>query len=225
MQRARALVLEDNRRELDELASTVAACGLTPMATSSPAQASRFLRQNVPAVAVIDWNMENSPDLERTSESVLRLLAVRHPSTWTVVYAANTGDLRLQERVAAAHPSALLHDKLRGNTSLRTRLVKPLTQTIVGDLQLDRGSVVHIPSGDRFSHVIALDLMSAQTRPRGMQRTAVAERRTDRAQAIWRFQRWLQAHDSVVSVAARGAGHYELVAPPTPVIIDAADGS
>jgi len=220
---AKALILEDNRRELDEVAGTIAACGLTPLATPSPAQATRLLKQNALALAVVDWNMENARDLERTSESVLRLLAVRHPSTWTIVYAANTGDLRLQERVAAAHPSALLHDKLHGYDSLRARLVKLLTQTIVGDLQLDRGSVVHLPTGDRFGHVVALDLMHAQTRARGLQRTTYAARRSDRAQAIWRFQRWLLARNSVVSVVARGSGHYELVVSEVPDAADAAD--
>ncbi|HUZ29511.1 MAG TPA: hypothetical protein VMU90_09745 [Solirubrobacteraceae bacterium] len=205
-QRADVLILEDNPPELEELATLTEACGLETLATRSPAQAIRLLRANHPTLAIIDWNMELSPDVERTAESVLRALAREHPDTYTIVYAINAGtDMRLQDRIAAAHPWAVPHDKRQGLDSLLRR-VRTMLQRKVGDLRIDRGSVIHLPSGVRYKNKWAVRLLCGYP-------GAIKVRR-DSAQyyAVYRFGRWLEAIGSSAAVVTeRGGGFYRLV--------------
>ena len=151
-QRADVLVLEDNPTELEEIVTVAEACGLDTLATRSPQQAIRLLRANDPVPAILDWNMRLSPDAEHTAENVLRALARDHPETFTIVFALRAGsDHHLQNRIAVAHPGAIPHDKHQGLTSLLLR-VRQLLQRKVGDLRVDRGTVVHIPSGVRYQN-------------------------------------------------------------------------
>ena len=151
-QRADVLVLEDNPTELEEIVTVTQACGLDTLATRSPQQAIRLLRANDPVLAILDWNMRLSPDAEQTAENVLRALARDHPETFTIVFALRAGsDLDLQNRIAVAHPGAIPHDKHQGLTSLLLR-VRQLLQRKVGDLRVDRGTVVHVPSGVRYQN-------------------------------------------------------------------------
>jgi len=202
--RADALVLEDNPKELEEIAGLIERSGLDTLATRSPAQAIRLLRTNDPTIAVVDWNMELSPDAERTAESVLRALAHDHPGTHTIVYATNAGrDLRLQDRIATAHPSAIPHDKRQGMDSLLRR-IRTLLRRRVGDLTIDMGTVVHLPSGDVYRNKWGVRLMCAY--PRSVQ----VERQSPPYLSIWRFGRWLDEVESNVEVASEGGGIHRL---------------
>lgn len=204
-QRADVLILEDNPTELDELATVTEGSGLETMATRSPAQAIRLLRANDPTLAIIDWNMELSPEGERTAESVLRALARDHPDTYTIVYATNAGtDMRLQDRIAAAHPWAITHDKRAGLDSLLRR-VRTMLQRKVGDLRIDRGSVVHLPSGLRYKNKWAVRLLC------GHPGAVKVRRNSAQYYAIYRFGHWLIEVGSDASVVAeRGGGFYRL---------------
>jgi CheY-like chemotaxis protein len=202
--RADVLILEDNPTELEEIATVTQGCGMATIGTRSPAQAIRLLREFDPLFAVVDWDMKLGPDAERTAEGVLRVLAREHPDTYTIVYAINAGgDLGLQERIAAAHPAAIPHDKRQGLPSLLRRL-RQLLQRQVGDLRIDRGSVVHLPTKTRFKHKVAVRLL------RDHPRAVYAERMTAAYQALYRFMVWLDDAESTVSVVAEGNGFYHL---------------
>ena len=202
--RADALVLEDNPKELDEIAGMIERSGLDTLPTRSPAQAIRLLRENDPTIAVIDWNMELSPEAERTAESVLRVLARDHPATYTIVYATNVGrDLRLQDRIATAHPSAITHDKRQGLDSLLRR-IRTLLKRKVGDLVIDSGFVVHLPSGDLYRNKWGVRLLCAY--PRHVE----VERQSAGYLSIWRFGGWLDKVGSSVEVASEGGGVHRI---------------
>ncbi len=207
MERAEALVLEDNPREAQEVAALTTACGLTTLTTRSPQQAVRLLRTHAPTLAIIDWNMELSPDPDRTSEVALKEICRLHRDATTIVYAANVGsDLTLQERIAIAHPSAVTHDKRLGLDTLMTR-VRKLLERRVGDLAIDLGCVVHIPSGQRFTHRVAVKILLAYPRD------ICAPRRSAAYQSLYRFQVWLRDVQSSVAVDAKRGGFYRLVTP------------
>ncbi|MFN2569434.1 MAG: hypothetical protein ABR564_07515 [Candidatus Dormibacteria bacterium] len=227
MRRPEALVLEDNPRELEEVVAIVSACGLDAFGTRSPRQAIRWLTArddtsrgqgsgtsavarptshlfHSPVLAVVDWNMEYSPDDVPTAEEVLRALARVHRDAVTVVYGTGVGiDLRLQNRIADHHPGAITHDKRHGSVSLITRLRNLMMRT-VGDLQVDAGFVVHESTGRRYPHEVAVKLLLAHPRP------VYVERGTGSYQALWRFMRWLAKGHSNVSVVAQGRGFHRL---------------
>ena len=203
-QRADVLVLEDNPTELEEIVTVTEACGLDTLATRSPQQAIRLLRANDPVLAILDWNMRLSPDAERTAENVLRTLARDHPETFTIVFALRAGsDLDLQNQIAVAHPGAIPHDKLQGLTSLLLR-VRQLLQRKVGDLRVDRGTVVHVPSGTRYQNKWGVRLLC------GYPEATMAKRHSTPYMAMYRFGVWLRDVDSTVSLESEGAGFYHL---------------
>ena len=207
--RADVLILEDNPTELEEIATVTEASGLMTLATRSPAQALRLLRANDPVLAIVDWNMQLSPDAEQTSESVLRVLAREHPDTYTIVFAVRAGtDMDLQDRIAAAHPGAIAHDKRQGLPSLLAR-VRQLLQRKVGDLKIDRGTVVHIPTGSRYQNKWALRLLCS------FPDAAQAQRGSAAYMSMYRFNRWLEELGSEVSLVSEGAAFYHLEVGPT----------
>lgn len=204
--RAEAFILEDNPRELKELAALTSVLGLLTVETRSPAQALRLLEVHRPTIAIVDWNMELAGDRQRTSETVLRALATHYPDSYTIVFAANVGsDLALEERIAGIHPAALTHDKQLGLDSLKAR-IRGLLGTRVGDLVVDRGTVVHKPSGARFPHAIAVQIMLRYPRD------IVTLRRTGPNQALWRFKRWLDEVGSSVAVVSASQGGFHRLA-------------
>ena len=206
--RADVLVLEDNPTELEEIATVTEASGLSTLGTRSPAQALRLLRANDPALAIVDWNMRLSPEAEQNAESVLRVLSREHPDTYTIVFATRAGtDIDLQERIAAAHPGAIVHDKRQGLPSLLAR-VRQLLQRKVGDLKLDRGTVIHVPTGERYKNKWAVRLMCGY--PDALQ----AQRNSTPYMAMYRFNLWLDDIGSTVSVVSQGAAFYRLVVAP-----------
>ena len=214
--RADVLILEDNPTELEEIATVTEASGLVTLATRSPAQALRLLRTNDPVLAIVDWNMQLSPDAEQTSESVLRVLAREHPDTYTIVFAVRAGtDMDLQDQIAAAHPGAITHDKRQGLPTLLAR-VRQLLQRKVGDLKIDRGTVVHIPTGSRYQNKWALRLLCSF--PDAVQ----AQRGSAAYMSMYRFNRWLEELGSDVSLVSEGAAFYHLAVGSTGRSSDAA---
>ena len=204
--RAEAFILEDNARELRELAALTSVLGLVTIETRSPAQALRLLQMHRPTIAIVDWNMELAQEGMRTSEEVLRALAVRHPDAYTIVFATNVGsDLALEERIAGVHPAALTHDKQLGVESLKTR-IRRLMGTRIGDLAVDRGSVLHEPTGRRYVHAIGVQIMLSYPRE------IVTRRRTAANQALWRFKNWLDGVGSTVTVVSAQQGGFHRLA-------------
>jgi len=204
-ERAEALIVEDNPREAQEVASLITACGLTALPTRSPRQAVRLLNTHAPTLAVIDWNMELSPDPDRTAEDVLKAVCRLHPDAYCIVFATNVGsDLTLQERIALAHPSAVTHDKRLGLDTLMTR-VRQLLERRVGDLAIDRGTVMHLPSGRRFMHRIAVKMILNHPRQ------VFVARHTAMYQAVYTFKLWLRDQQSSVGVESLRGGFYRLL--------------
>ncbi len=202
--RADVLILEDNPTELTEIATVTEASGLATLATRSPAQAVRLLRANDPTLAIVDWNMRLSPDQEQTAETVLRVLAREHPDTYTIVFAIRAGtDMDLQERIAAAHPGAITHDKRQGLPSLLAR-VRTLLQRKVGDLRIDRGTVVHVPTGQRYRNKWAVRLLCSYPD------AAQAARNSAAYMSMYRFNLWLDEVGSNVVMVSEGAAFYHL---------------
>lgn len=205
VERAEALILEDNPREAQLVTVVMSACGLGVVSTRSPQQAIRLLRTHTPALAVVDWNMELSPDSDRTSEAALKELCRLHPDAFCIVFATHVGsDLTLQERIALAHPSAVTHDKRLGLDSLMTR-IQQLLERRIGDLVIERGTVIHLPSGRRFRHRIGVKMIL--NHPRDF----FAARRTAMYQAVYTFKVWLRDQHSSVAVESLHGGYYRLV--------------
>jgi hypothetical protein len=74
----------------------------------------------------------------------------------------------------------------------------------VGDLALQGGVVVHLPSAEPMPHRVAVSLLTAKRANRPL---LLSE---SDARAARRFQRWLQDCGSCVAVRALGGRHYQL---------------
>lgn len=202
--RADVLILEDNPTRLEEITTVVRACGLDTLATRSPGQALRLLRAHDPVLAILDWNKPLSPAVAQSAETVLRALARDHPETFTFVLALRAGaETDLQDRIAVAHPGAIPHDNRRGLASLLLR-VRQLLQRRVGDLRIDRGTVIHVPSGVRYQNKWGVRLLCA------FPQASQARRHSAPYMAMYRFGIWLREVGSTVSLEAEGSGFYRL---------------
>src|ERR1039458_7416642 len=86
-------------------------------------------------------------------ELVLGELAGAHPTTHTVLVVDRPErEVAIDRRVIVAHPYAVV---LRGSSPERCAgEVQVLLERQVGDVRLERGSAVHLPSGTRFRHEI-----------------------------------------------------------------------
>ena len=199
------LVLEDDGEQLRTLRELVERAHLEPLATSTPRQAMARLEGRRPILAIIDLDMSRVPASERrvSVDDVLRRLHHRHVNCIPLVYSAGVESIDDQARVYLLHPHALFQSKRHGEERLLQR-VNGLLGGRVGDLALQDGVVVHLPSGDPMPHRVAVSLVTAKRANRPL---LLSE---SDARAARRFQRWLQACDSSVLVRALGNRHYQL---------------
>lgn len=211
-----ALVLEDDRTTRERAAELIRGLGFEVDDTGSVVAAEGWVRTSTGAysLAVIDWNMSRSPDTDELRESeasrltaaaVLEALEQTSPWTKTLVWAGQLGVVATQAAINRAHAGALLQDKSLGEGPLRDR-VRALLGCRVGDLELDRGLVRHVPSGVELPNRLATMMLVAHPHwvhvpweDRGLQ------------SLLFRFRRWLKAVGSNVEVTLTyRANRYQL---------------
>ena len=199
------LVLEDDQDQLRALRRLIEGANLEPLAAASPRQAMARLEGRRPILALIDLDMSRAPATERLVgvDDVLRRLQQRHVNCIPLVYSAGVETIDEQARVYLLHPHALFQSKRHGEQRLLDR-VNGLLGGRVGDLALQAGVVVHLPSGEPMPHRVAVSMVTARRANRPL---LLSE---SDARAARRFQRWLQECDSCVCVRALGGRHYQL---------------
>jgi CheY-like chemotaxis protein len=199
------LVLEDDQDQLRALRELVEGANLEPLATATPRHAMARLEGRRPILAIIDLDMSRAPAAERrvSVDDVLRRLHQRHVNCIPLVYSAGVETIDEQARVYLLHPHALFQSKRHGEKRLLER-VNGLLGGRVGDLALQGGVVVHLPSGEPMPHRVAISLVTAKRANRPL---LLSE---SDARAARRFQRWLQDRGSLVAVRALGGRHYQL---------------
>lgn len=206
------LILEDDSEQREMLRAAVRAADLEPVAAGSPSKALSLLGSHQPLLAIVDLDMSRAPASERraTVFDVLRRLRDRHVNCIPLVYSAAVETIDDQARVFKAHPHCLFQSKRHGDHRLIER-VNGLLSARVGDLAIREGVVVHLPTGEAMTHRVAVTLLTAKR----ANRTLVL--RDSDARAARRFQLWLHARGSSVTVRALGNRHYQLaVAEPVP---------
>jgi CheY-like chemotaxis protein len=199
------LVLEDDQDQLRALRELVEGAHLEPLATATPRHAMARLEGRRPILAIIDLDMSRAPLAERrvSVDDVLRRLHQRHVNCIPLVYSAGVETIDEQARVYLLHPHALFQSKRHGDKRLLER-VNGLLGGRVGDLALQGGVVVHLPSAEPMPHRVAVSLLTAKRANRPL---LLSE---SDARAARRFQRWLQDCGSCVAVRALGGRHYQL---------------
>ncbi len=191
------VVARDDRRSA-EWVRTVAARGLVPLAAPSARRAMWLIHERRVAVAIIDWS--------RTDEDLPELLAELWRDQPAAVNIVRT-DLA-ESTVAAvrsAHPGALIDGPASTSAALGTWINRLLGHR-VGDLSLNNGAVIHVPTGAMKSHRLFVQLLLAHPRP------VVVGRVGGEAQELSRIRTWLCEHRSVVAIECqRGTGLHRLV--------------
>ncbi|MDQ6771411.1 MAG: hypothetical protein M3024_00230 [Candidatus Dormibacteraeota bacterium] len=199
------LILEDDPEQLAALVDAVRRAHLDPVPASSPRQALARLENRRPLLAVLDLDMSLVPpgQRQRTVFDVLRSLRDRHVNCIPLVYSGRVETIDDQARVYEAHPHCLFQSKRYGADRLLER-VDALLSARVGDLVVRDGLVVHLPSGERIGHRVAVSLLAAHRANRSL-----VLRESD-ARAARRFSGWLEAVGSCVRVRALGNRYYQL---------------
>ena len=199
---AAVLILEDDPDQLAAIRGLIETNGLRAICAENPSKALRLMEQLPPVLAVIDRDMSQANDLERTSLDVLAALDHRHPTCTVFVFSNAIGTLAQQAQVWAAHKSAILHEKRFGTETLLRRVRQFVTPTI-GDLEMRDGVVKHRRTGAVVTHRVACALMMAYPR-------ALTLAEADQVKAAQRFREWLGKNSSCVHLAAKGNRLYEL---------------
>lgn len=201
------LVLEDDPEQLDAVAEVVRKAGLEPLAARSPRQAMSRLEHFRPILAILDLDMSQAPLEERQHSvlDILRRIQTAHVNCIPLVYSAAVDTIDQQAEVYSAHPHALFQSKRHGLERLIQR-VDGLLSARVGDLAVQGGMVVHLPSGESHSHRVAVSLVTATRANRTLYLN------DNDARAARRFQRWLTDVGSIVKVRPLGGRFYQLTA-------------
>jgi len=199
---ATVLILEDDPDQLGAIRGLIENSGLRAVCADNPSKALRLMEQLPPVLAVVDRDMSQANDLERTSLDVLAALDRRHPTCTVFVFSNAIGTLAQQAQVWAAHKSAILHEKRFGSETLLRRVRQFVTPTI-GDLEMRDGAVRHRRTGAVVTHRVACALMMAYPR-------ALTLAEADQVKAAQRFREWLGKNSSCVRLTAKGNRLYEL---------------
>lgn len=202
---AEILVLEDDPQELQRLQIAMARAGLPMLPAQNPDSALAILPYRKPVLAVIDLDMSQAPQSEKSVSDVLAWLYEWSAECMAIVYSGHVGTIEQQEPVYAVHPYVLFQDKREGEYALVQRIERLLAARY-GDLSISRGKVRHGPSGRMYPHRVAVSLLMAK---RAKQPLYLDD--TD-ARAARRFNRWLEDHvRSSVRVVSHRDRRYELV--------------
>jgi CheY-like chemotaxis protein len=133
------LIVEDVPEELESTRKALDRLGFEVIAARDPASALRRLRtqesydartglmrweltQNRPVVAVIDYDMRHAPDQSMSSLDLLRFLFEYSRDCEVVVHTWHATSIEVQDRIARAHPGALLQRKRDDIEQLAARI-------------------------------------------------------------------------------------------------------
>lgn len=199
---AAVLILEDDPDQLAAIRELIENNGLRAVCAENPSKALRLMEQLPPLLAVIDRDMSNAHDAEKTSLDVLAALDRRHPTCTVFVFSNAIDTLAQQAQVWAAHKGAILHEKRFGTETLLRRIRQFVTPT-VGDLEIREGAVRHRRTGAVVTHRVACALMMAYPR-------ALTLGTADQVKAAQRFRDWLTVRSTCVQLIAKGGRLYEL---------------
>lgn len=139
LERPLMLIVEDVPEELEATRAGLDRLGFQVIATRDPASALRRLRteesrdprtglmrweltQNRPVVAVIDYDMRHAPDQSATSLDLLRFLFDYARDCEVIVHTWHATSIEVQDRIARAHPGALLQRKRDNIDQLAARI-------------------------------------------------------------------------------------------------------
>lgn len=159
------LILDDNHQVLDELGELARANHCFPILARDPKEALRRLRAHAtvaaPIMAIIDLDMRlaEQPLFGPTSWDVLHHLGRNYRDCIVYVYSAHLLAADVLLKINSAHPRAVAHPKRDGHDHLFAHVRASLSVT-VGDLVLDGGRVVHVPTGEVYHHRAAIKLVN-----------------------------------------------------------------
>jgi len=201
-----ALVLEDDPTQLEKISQALAACNLEVVAARSAVEARRRLeqRQNTPVIAIIDWNMQLSPDQSMSVPALLAWLRRFERGCHTIVYTVRPELLVVRNEVTEADPLAHYQDKRLGVGALVKRL-QAMVGVTVGDLTMAGDAVTCTVTGEHYFHESARRLMSAYPRELEFARDSALYR------AAYRFRNWLVEQGSGVHVECMKRRRFRLV--------------
>ena len=155
-----ALILEDDPAQLAALEAAARRLFLVPRGARSPDEALDALarRCRQPVLALIDLDMSLVPESERTVDDVLYELYERYGCCCLLVYSIRADEILERKRVERIHPLAMFMAKREGLEALVVR-VRQILGVRYGDLAVRRGMTFHEPSGQMFSHPVAVSLL------------------------------------------------------------------
>jgi CheY-like chemotaxis protein len=139
LERPLMLIVEDVPEELEATRRALDRLGYEVIAARDPATALRRLRteetrdartglmrweltQNRPVVAVVDYDMRHAPDQSLSSLDLLRFLFDYSRDCEVVVHTWHATSIEVQDRIARAHPGALLQRKRDDIEQLAARI-------------------------------------------------------------------------------------------------------
>ena len=185
VQHANALVVSDAHPVCDTLAGFTSSMGLLTQVATSVEEAQRFLRERSPTLAVVEAG--------DVGERVLCELGRTHPATHTAITVNEPeGAIDLARCLLVAQPSAVV---ISGPTlAALTAQLRAYLDREVGDIRVERGSLVHGPSGERFRHEVGVRLLLAY--PSAVQ----CRPQTREYMALYRLKQWLRRVGAAVTV-------------------------
>ncbi len=179
--------------------------GYATVGCRSADEALEALEEFRPTIAVIDRDLSLMPSRHHTSDDVLaRLAHSPHQACSVFMYSAHVDSAEALARLAYLHPRVMVQPKQAGMPALLDRISR-LMQRKLGDLGVDHGRVVHLPSGSRWTHRSGLALFLAHPR-------AITVDPSD-ARALRRMREWLEANGSVCGIEDLGRQQYVLRVP------------
>ena len=189
---AQALVVTSDLATMDRWSGLLRARGIEPVCCATVEKA-RWLAEVQPiALALVEWDAVEGPRL-------LGEMFRSHGAVRVIVVGAGC----LASEVEVAHAEALVHFGDLG--SLGSRIDRIMGRCL-GDLALRDGVVVHLSSGEVFTHPIGAKLILAP------HRTIHVDRVGGDAMALSRLRRWLTEVGSVVGGSSvRGCGEHRMV--------------
>lgn len=187
VQQADALVVTDTDRACAAFGAVTSGVGLRTHGASSVDDAMCFLGERSPTLAVIQS--------DGVGEWVLGALARAHPSTHTVIVSDEIEDAGDLERCLLVAPPDALVLIAPSPVGLAAQL-RALLDREVGGLRLERGGVVHGPTGERFRHEVGVRLLLAY--PSALH----CRRQTGEYMALHRLRQWLRRVAAAAAVVA-----------------------
>ena len=203
-----ALVLEDDPTQLSGIVDAVSELRYDVVMARSAADAKRRLIQRsdllLPTIAIVDWNMDMSPDQSLSIPAFLTWLRSFAHSCTVIVYTVRADLLPVTTAVHKADARAYLQDKRDGVDGLVERL-RQMMAVRIGDLVLEGTHVHSLTTQEAFSHHVAMSLMMKFPESIDLRASEASTR------AAYRFRKWVADQHSTVEVECVAARHFRLI--------------